>query len=94
MVIRDYVYVSGYGAEGVVMYVVEGYEEVFVKNVEDGRVVCVLRGHGVVPVIYWVEEAGVLVTGGLGDLRIWRIYQDLIGKFDEFPPWESNYCII
>lgn len=54
-----------------------------------------MGGHTGTPVLYFVQEGYVLVTGDLGTIRVWRLYEDLVKKYDENPPWEIKpYAVI
>lgn len=57
------------------------------KNVNDGNVIAVMGGHNCTPSIHFVQESYVLMTGDNDTIRIWRLYEDLIKKYDENPPW-------
>ena len=90
IMIRDFLYVED---SDLLFYVLEGYNSVFVKNFVDGQLVGILPNHDCTPCIEFIAERYVLVSGDSSKIRIWRIYEDLIGKFDELPPWESNYIL-
>jgi len=54
MVIRDHLFIRDLGEEGVILYVLEGYNDVFIKNVADGQIFTTLKGHSVTPAIYYI----------------------------------------
>lgn len=83
-ILRDFVYIEDCG---LLIYTIEGHEQVYVKNVADGNVLAVMSGHNCTPSIYFTQESYVLMTGDVGTVRVWRIYEDLVNKYDEYPPW-------
>lgn len=45
-------------------------------------VIAILKGHNCPPSIYFIPERYILITGDNDSIRIWRIYEDLINKYD------------
>jgi hypothetical protein len=90
LVLKDFICIAD---ANLLVYTLEANENVYIKNMDDSRIVAVLTGHNDSPAISFIEESYTVITGDMGTLRFWRIYHDLINKYDQHPPWESNTLI-
>ena len=84
LVVNDFIYIRD---SQLVIYTVERSHSVFVRNLNDNKIIGILPGHSCVPVIAFVPEKYLLFTGDQTTIKIWKLYEDLIGKYDMNPPW-------
>lgn len=71
LIIRDFLDIEDCG---LLVYTIEGHNSVFIKNIEDNRVVATVSGHNCTPSIFFIHESYTLLTGDSGTIRMWRLY--------------------
>lgn len=79
MIIKDFIYIADCS---LLIYTVETDANVYIKNMNDNLIVAILSGHSNSPSIFFIPESYMLITGDADAIRIWRIYEDLIKKYD------------
>jgi hypothetical protein len=87
LVVKDFICIAD---ANLLVYTLDANPTVYIKNMTDSHIVAVLAGHNYSPIISFIEDSYMIITGDLGTIRFWRIYHDLIHKYDQHPPWESK----
>ena len=91
MVVRDFIYISD---SFLLIYTIEGSKNVFALNVLDNTIFAIFSSCTSTPIITFIPERYLLLAGDHQLINVYRIYEDLIFKFDLNPPWAGNNNII